>query len=315
MSPAYSGDSSRIAYECQIQILKRGMIVPLSRPGDDVILCSPVRVYGCAFEEIVDYTPSENLSLSVPTFFQLQEEERYRLARALMDGPGQILANTLIELENCLPLIEVDPKAAKSGISLLREEVRSGLSQLKTFVAELQPPLLAEMGLGQSLMQYVKSFGARNELKVECVGCDTMRERLPITMETAIFRIVQEALSNVLAHSGARNVVIELERQANQVRLEIRDNGRGFAPREVVGTNHRQLGLIGMYDRAKLVGGQLQIYSEARKGTRVVLNVPYHWHDESLGASGGRDEDVRENQAGRKKSRSSLSGENDGKVS
>jgi two-component system sensor histidine kinase DegS len=261
----------------------------------------------------VEHTPVDNPSLSIPTFFQLQEEERYRLARALMDGPGQILANTLVELENCLPLIEVDPKGAAAGISSLRAEIRSGLAQLKTFVAELQPPLLVEMGLGPSLRHYVESLGARNELQVECVGCDAMPERLPLTMETAIFRIVQEALANILAHSGARNVVVDLERESSQVRLEIRDDGRGFTPREGKGANHRQLGLVGMYDRAKLVGGQLQIYSEARKGTRVVLNVPYHWHEEDLKASGGRNEDVRESQTGRKKIRPPLSGEGGGK--
>ncbi len=90
-------------------------------------------------------------TLSPATFFQLQEEERYRLARVLMDGPGQILANSLFELEHCLPLIENDPSSALSGLTALRDEVRQGLAELKAYVAELQPPLLAEMGLGPCL--------------------------------------------------------------------------------------------------------------------------------------------------------------------
>ena len=309
MDSAFPRDFSRIARGCQITKDESGIVVPLSTPGDDVILSVPARVCGYNLEEIVDNIPIDTPSLSIPTFFQLQEEERYRLARALMDGPGQILANTLVELENCLPLIQFDPKAATAGISALREELRSGLAQLKTFVAELQPPLLAEMGLGPCLKQYVETLGAQSEIRLECIGCDTMRERLPITMETAIFRIVQEALANVIAHSGATNAVVQIERVTSQVRLEVRDNGRGFAPKEGVGVNRRQLGLVGMYDRAKLLGGQLQIYSEVRKGTRVVLNVPYHSHEEELEALGGRNEDVREIQSGRKKVKPAFSGE------
>lgn len=257
----------------------------------------------------MDQNPIETPSLSTPIFFQLQEEERYRLAHALMDGPGQILANALVELEHCLPLIKEDPTSAAAGISSLTEEIRSGLVQLKTFVAELQPPLLAEMGLGPCLNRYVNAFGAKNGVHTECLGCDDMYERLPPTMETAIFRIVQEALSNILAHSGADRVIVRMDRVDNHVRIEVSDNGKGFAPREASGVNRRQLGLVGMYDRAKLIGGQLQIYSEIRKGTRVVLSVPYHMHEDDLDSSGGRNEDHGQVQAGRKKIRSALSGE------
>jgi two-component system sensor histidine kinase DegS len=285
------------------------MIVPLSTPGENAILSAFTSPCNYIIEEIVDQFPIDTPSLSIPTFFQLQEEERYRLARALMQGPGQILANTLVELDNSLPLIESNPIAAAAGLSALREEIRSSMAQLRTLVSELQPPLLAEMGLGLSLRQYVESFGARNEIQVNCVGCDSMRERLPITMETVIFRIVQEALANIIAHAGATSVNVHIGRVATQVWLEVRDNGRGFVPNEGAGVKRRQLGLVGMYDRAKLIGGQLQIYSEARRGTRVVLTVPYHLHEEESEASGGQNEDGREIQNGRKKIKSALSGE------
>lgn len=258
----------------------------------------------------MDHNPIETPSLSTPIFFQLQEEERYRLAHALMDGPGQILANTLVELEHCLPMIKVNPAAASTGIASLRDEIRAGLAQLKALVAELQPPLLVEMGLGPSLKQYVDEFGIRNSIHTACYGCELVRERLPLTMETAIFRIVQEALSNILAHSRAKNVIVRIERVDSQVRLDVVDDGRGFSPHETAGASRRQLGLVGMYDRAKLIGGQLQIYSEVRKGTRVVLSVPYHLHDEDLDSPGGRNENLGQGQVGRKKSKPTASGEN-----
>ncbi len=242
----------------------------------------------------------EGTSLSTPTFFQMQEEERYRLARALMDGPGQVLANTLVELEHSLTLLQTRPEAAISGLTSLRDEVRAGLAELKSFVAELQPPLLAELGLGPSLTQYVEKFGARYHLVAECIGGDTIRERLPSVIETAVFRIVQEALANVVAHSRATRVRVQIARVANQLQVQVEDNGRGFTTPELSGPKRRQLGLVGMYDRATLVGGHLQIFSEAGKGLRVVLTVPYHAQFDEP-AAGGRNENGRESQNGRER--------------
>ncbi|MGB8645819.1 MAG: sensor histidine kinase [Anaerolineae bacterium] len=253
---------------------------------------------------------SEKESLSTPTFFQLQEEERYRMARVLMNGPGQILANTTMELEHALALLDTNPDAARAGLAALRDEVREGLNQLKAYVAELQPPLLEEMGLGPSLNQYVAAYGARNGIAVECIGCDALHERLPSTIETALFRIVQEALANVLQHSGATRVRVQIEQLAKQLQVQVEDNGRGFqnAPG---GARRRQLGLVAMQDRAQLIGGHLQIFSEAGKGLRVVVTVPYH--GQSNLAAGGPHEDRRENQngqnAGARKKANALSTE------
>jgi signal transduction histidine kinase len=250
------------------------------------------------FDEVrVNDERSEVTTISASIFFQLQEEERYRLARALMDGPGQILANALFELEHSLPLIESDPAAAHFGIYALRSEIRTGLAQLKMFVAELQPPLLAEMGLGPSLGHYVNNFGAQNGLASDCRGCDALAGRLPTTIETTLFRIVQEALDNVRDHAQATKVQVELEVINDQLRLVIEDNGKGFLPRNETSPKRRQLGLVAMRDRAALVGGQLQIFSESGHGTRVVVTVPYHGREQATAneehenRTGGKHED------------------------
>lgn len=226
-------------------------------------------------------------SLSTPTFFQLQEEERYRLARALMDGPGQVLANTLVELEHSLAIIDTYPKAAVAGIAALREEVRQGLSDLKTLVAELQPPLLSEMGLAQCLRQYLSQFARRSGIQVECTGYDALQERLPSVIETAIFRIMQEALANVAQHSGATRVHVLIARRGDELQLRVQDNGQGFVKSQNGNAKRRQLGLAGMNDRAALVGGRLHVFSEAGKGLRVELTVPYHGGQEELDTSKG----------------------------
>jgi two-component system sensor histidine kinase DegS len=221
---------------------------------------------------------AQTSTLNPSIFLQLQEEERQRLAHALMDGPGQILANALMEVEYSLPLLEKNPRVAKAGLDALREELRQGLKQLQNYVAELRPPLLDEMGLGASVNQYVRNFQTRTGLQAECRGCEHFHERYPVTIEIALFRILQEALTNVQTHSKATRVQVELARNTNQIQMTIQDNGRGFALRATGLVKKRQLGLIAMRDRAELLGGQLQLFSEVGKGVRVLVTIPYHGH-------------------------------------
>ncbi len=244
----------------------------------------------------MDRVQTDVASLSTPTFFQLQEEERYRLARALMDGPGQILANSLVELDNSLALIESNPRAAIPGLAALRDEIRASLADLKHMVSELQPPLLAELGLGPSLRHYTESVAARNGLEAEILGWQNLGERFPSVIEIAVFRIVQEALSNVVQHSGATHVRVQLARLNNSLQIQVEDNGRGFAGHEADGQQRRQLGLVGMNDRATLVGGHLKIFSEAGKGLRVVVVVPYHADQDEPDPAGGTYETGRKEQ-------------------
>lgn len=228
-------------------------------------------------------------TLDPSTFLQLQEEERQRLAHALMHGPGQTLANALMEVEYSLPLLKQDSQLAIAGLSALRDELRQGLAQLKNFVAELQPPLLEEMGLGPSIHQYLIKFRELTGMRTECRGCDKFHARYPMTIEITLFRILQEALTNVQIHSKATRVRVELAQTRNHVQLTIQDNGRGFTPRQESFRNKRQLGLIAMRDRAELLGGQLQLFSQNGQGVRVVTTIPYHGHSTDSNPGGGQE--------------------------
>jgi two-component system sensor histidine kinase DegS len=236
----------------------------------------------------VNVTDSPSSTLNPSTFLQLQEEERQRLAHALMNGPGQVLANTLMEIEYALPLLEKNPPVAVAGLTALRDELRNGLAQLKDFVAELQPPLLDEMGLGASIRQYVKKFGERTDLRVECRGCEDFHERYPRTIELALFRILQECLTNVAVHAKATSVRVELTHGVNHIRLTVQDNGRGFVTRSQNTSKKRPLGLIAMRDRVELLGGQMQLFSETGHGVRVVVTIPYHGHAAESNIQGGQ---------------------------
>lgn len=222
---------------------------------------------------------------------QLQEEERLRLAHSLMQGPGQVLANALMEIEYSLPLLDRNPQVAIKGLDALRHELRVGLAQLKSYVAELQPPLLEEMGLGASIHQYVRAFGERTGIRAACLGCERFDERYPTTIELTLFRIVQEALKNVETHAKATAVRVELTKRATQLRLSIQDNGRGFTPRAQQLPKKRQFGLIVMRDRAELLGGQMQLFSEHGRGVRLIVTIPYHGHaDDAANQRGTRHE-------------------------
>jgi two-component system sensor histidine kinase DegS len=204
---------------------------------------------------------------------QAQEEEHRRVARLLQDKPAQLLANAAFEVETCLRLMDAQPETARQGLTALLQELHQGLSDLRGIIAELQPPLLDELGLGASLEKYVEDFAQQTGLDVQLDGWDALAERLPATMEAAIFRIIQEALDNVREHARARHVNLHLTRSAEQIKVTLSDDGQGF-DNSRGGVPGRRLGLVTMRDRTELLDGNLQIFTEPGKGVRVVLTVP-----------------------------------------
>jgi two-component system sensor histidine kinase DegS len=206
---------------------------------------------------------------------QAQEEERYRLAIYLQQGPAQLFANAAVEIETFLQLLESEPESARAGLLSLGAELRQALADIRGMITELQPPLLVELGLAASLHRYAAEFSRRAGIAVTLVGWQSLAERLPATMETAIFRIIQEALENIRTHAHATEAQIRLEISHEQLMLTIADNGQGFCANGGL-AEKRRLGLVAMSDRAKLLGGQLQIFSQPARGVRVVLTVPLH---------------------------------------
>ncbi|MDE3088430.1 MAG: sensor histidine kinase [Chloroflexota bacterium] len=215
----------------------------------------------------------DSATVSQAMVVQTQEEERYRLARTLQEGPGQLLANAALEIETCLRLMNDQPDAAREGLTALLTELRQGYGHVRDLIAELQPPLIAELGLSASLQQYTEAFARRTGIRVGLRGWDALVERFPATIEMAIFRIVQEALDNVREHARAKQAQVALELTQDQLTVTISDNGAGFDPSRPI-TAERRLGLVAMRDRAELLGGNLQVFSEPGHGVRVVLTAP-----------------------------------------
>lgn len=198
-----------------------------------------------------------------------QEEERKRIARELHDGVGQ----TLLSLGVGLKLLQstMDVEAARTKAEELRRIVGETLEQVRMISRELRPSVLDDLGLAVALDRYAAEFERRHPgLEVD-VHSDNAG-RLPSLVETALYRIVQEAMTNAARHSGCTTLSVLLSRRDHAVQAIIEDDGAGFDV-SAVRAARASVGLHGMSERAELVGGRLDIESSS-DGTAVFVEVP-----------------------------------------
>jgi signal transduction histidine kinase len=197
-----------------------------------------------------------------------QELERQRLARELHDETGQALTSILLGLKN-LEEAKSDDDVRRSVLAL-RELVVSTLHDVRRLAVELRPKALDDFGLVPALERLAETFAEQTSVDVH-VEAALGDSRLPGEAETALYRIVQEALTNVVKHANARTVSVVLTRKGEAVVVVIEDDGRGFDPNadDVEG-----LGLLGMRERIALVGGRLSVESAPDRGTTVAVEVP-----------------------------------------
>jgi signal transduction histidine kinase len=195
-----------------------------------------------------------------------QEAERLRLARELHDETGQALTSMLLGLA----IVERDsPDEMRAALGDLRELVVETLQDVRRLAVELRPKALDDFGLVPALQRLGRSIREGGELDVQ-VEARLRDERLPADVETAIYRIVQEALTNVIKHASARHVSVVLTRKNGEVSVVIEDDGRGFDPSTPAGGN----GLMGMRERVELLDGHLAVDSVHGSGTTLILDLP-----------------------------------------
>jgi PAS domain S-box-containing protein len=207
---------------------------------------------------------------------EVQETERRHIARELHDEAGQALTSLMVGLR----LLEGetrDPEAISTKIVELKHIANDVSENLHRLAMDLRPSSLDYLGLVAALRQYIESFGQQHNLAMhfEAVGFD--EKRLPPAIETNLYRITQEALTNVARHAQASRVDIFLERRPDQVVIIVEDNGVGFDPEMV--KQQSRLGLLGMRERTEMLNGLLVIESTIGTGTTIYVEVPYeHSH-------------------------------------
>lgn len=214
----------------------------------------------------------------------LQDEERRRIARELHDSLGQYLAALKMNID-LLPTRDVKRMAAQCS-----EIVDRCLVETRTISHLLHPPLLDEAGFGSAARWYVEGFAERSGIEVK-LDLPAELGRLNRDVETALFRALQEALTNVHRHSGSSVVDVRLVIDEKQVRLKIRDNGRGIPQKTLrqlaEGSGARGVGLAGMRERMRELGGSLQIQSD-QTGTLLKIAVPIYEGSPQRSADGER---------------------------
>jgi signal transduction histidine kinase len=204
-----------------------------------------------------------------------QEAERARVARDLHDEIGQSLTSVLLGLrlvEDSLGRPDPDLEDCRRRTAEVRELVAIALREARTLAFDLRPTVLDDLGLVAALRRLVEEVGAHDgpavDLAVHGLDEDT---RLAPEMETVVYRVVQEALTNVVRHAGASSASVVLARDGGRLRAVVEDDGHGFD----LGAAHRpSLGLGGMSERAELVGGSLDVDTVKGRGTIVRLEVP-----------------------------------------
>lgn len=201
-----------------------------------------------------------------------QEAERLRLAREIHDGPAQVLANAILEVNKCRRLVERSPEVAGAELQRLERSLSFSMEDLRRFIFDLRPSELEQNGLLSALRQYATEFEARTGLSVS-LSCDQIENVLVARQESIIFRVIQEAMQNCHKHARATQVQITVRRHKESVEVSATDNGLGFDVGQITDAGKRY-GLRGMRERAASIRANLEILSEPGQGTEIRLNVP-----------------------------------------
>jgi len=197
-----------------------------------------------------------------------QEEERRSISRELHDEVGQTLSAVLVDAANLANRIPPADAVARQYLESIRSHADSSVNSIRNIALLLRPSMLDDLGLIPALEWQAREVSRREGIKVK-VTDENVPDTLPDAVRTCIYRLVQEALHNVAAHSGAKNVVVNVRRENSSLILRVEDDGSGFDSART-----RGMGLLGMEERVRQLGGHLEIHSEPGKGTRLRASLP-----------------------------------------
>jgi signal transduction histidine kinase len=200
--------------------------------------------------------------------FQAVEAERLRIARDLHDGPAQVLADLVLKAEILDRIAQRQPEALPGELEEFRSLVRNAVGDMRRFMFDLRPDSLDDLGLVATMKRFASEYQDRTGITCR-FNVNGEDRRVAAELEEAIFRIIQEALTNVQKHAEAKTADVTLAIQPGRIVARIRDDGSGFDVGSPPSGGRQRLGLLGMRERAEALGGRIEVKSEAGKGTEI----------------------------------------------
>jgi signal transduction histidine kinase len=197
-----------------------------------------------------------------------QEEERRSISRELHDEVGQTLGTLLVDLGQLSMLVPADDNLLQGQIARIKSAAETAVKSIRDLALLLRPPMLDDLGLVPALEWQAREISRRGEMEVD-VHSQMVSEQLADDVKVCLYRLVQEALANAARHSGAKHAKVSIVQNEGSTRVQISDDGIGFSPERV-----RGMGILGMEERVKRLGGNLTIESAPGKGTTVLAELP-----------------------------------------
>lgn len=202
-----------------------------------------------------------------------QEEERRRVAREIHDGPAQTLANIVLRLEIAEKLLELDSGRVKAELKDLKNLVRMNLQDIRRIIFDLRPMVLDDLGFVPALLKYIDNF--RNTYGINCeLIIEGKEKRIIPAMEVALFRLIQEGMTNVAKHAKTDRATITITFQEEWTITKVKDYGQGFNVEKAFETPGEHFGLLGMRERVEMFLGQFSIESSFEQGTMIEIAIP-----------------------------------------
>lgn len=248
------------------------------RPQDIAFLTTAGRQFNAAFNNADLYRQSKAREALrrdlLRRIVAAQEQERQRIARELHDGPGQTLTALGLGLAASAESVAGNPQA-QQHLNELKDLSAGTMQELHDIIADLRPSVLDDLGLVAALRSQLQLLEQRAHVRTQ-LSLNGVRRRLTPEMETIVFRIVQEALTNIAKHAQAHNTLLKLTYRADCLDIAVQDDGRGFDVAAALHpqTHRRAWGLLGMQERVALAGGQCTITSEKMGGATVQVRIP-----------------------------------------
>jgi len=201
---------------------------------------------------------------------EASDRERQLVAYEIHDGLVQYLTGATMQLEALAAAREGLPRWAQDAYGTAKRLLHNGLEEARRLIGGLRPPVLDQSGVVPAIEHLIGEAAVEDQREIE-FQCDVQFERLEPLLENALFRIVQESLSNARRHSGSKKLRVQLQQNEDRILATVQDWGVGFDPDQI---SEKQFGLAGIRERAKLMGGQAIVESTPGQGTRVVVDLP-----------------------------------------